>query len=977
MNGLKKTLSIMLCVAMIASGSFMAFAEGESNPQNVTVVEGENAGENVGGEEGGNEGNEGENVDENKEENKDEDKQQSEALLAAIGALNSLPLFDSLTEDTDADALLAQVQAARAAYDALTEEEKLLVEEAKLNNLLDLEFFFENRPSNTPADAPVDQVVATQSETETADLTGEGTQANPYEIKSIDDFNSALENGTDDIYVKLVENITGAITVESSTSVVLDLNGKTFSSSDNTVTVKGTMVIKDEQAGQPSVSDDYKTVSYTAGKITSSKNGGSGVSVQEGGILTLESGIVESTSNIGIGVHGSEKPESWDTPIESSVTVTGGLVKAQEYGVGVYGNGAELTVSGGVITTVDNAAVAGNGRCDNTTNFGGTTINIEGGTLIGNIQSSGYIANGIYHPQAGVCNISGGTIIANNGVGILMRNGELNVTGNPEVISTGTAKGKVGDSKYQVDSQAVVLHHVYGDTNSETGRAVSIEGGQFVSAEGQKAISVSSDGVQIKNFIKGGSFSSSVDKEHLDESLKAGLYSPSANPDAPYSYYTSVEEAKAAANGDPNAVVTDIEGNTEEALYPAAEINGKKYKTLKEAIENVKSGDTIYVLRNVSDAQGISVPSNSNFTIDFQNHTYTLKGPGAGSSGTETQGFQLLKDSNITMKNGTIRVAENPDNIKMIIQNYANLTLENMQIYAQNKLSAGSAHAEDYVLSLNNGNVTFKGNTSIYTSSPDVIAFDVYKSTSYPSLTVTFDESYTGTINGTILYDATDAATHKLIIKGNGTLGKIEASTRAETAAKNEGITVSGGRFTAPVNKDYLADGYHYQLYSNDRYYSYHPTLEDAKNAAKPEGGTITDLNNPTQKPVVVPPSPNAPEKPNSNSGSTGSSSTVQQMEEREKPDPADKKAMEEYNFWMQVKSKIRATAEGKTLRITVKEGIEYMPASVMQTLYECKVGITLYWDGVTIEIPVGKAQPKQALRVYWTKTKLMDLYNA
>ena len=93
MNGLKKTLSIMLCVAMIASGSFMAFAEGESNPQNVTVVEG-NGGENEGGE---------------------EDNKQSEALLAAIGALNSLPLFDSLTEDTDADALLAQVQAARAA----------------------------------------------------------------------------------------------------------------------------------------------------------------------------------------------------------------------------------------------------------------------------------------------------------------------------------------------------------------------------------------------------------------------------------------------------------------------------------------------------------------------------------------------------------------------------------------------------------------------------------------------------------------------------------------------------------------------------------------------------------------------------------------------------------------------------------------------------------------------------------------------
>ena len=107
MNGLKKTLSIMLCVAMIASGSFMAFAEGESNPQNVTVVEGENGGENVGGEE------DKEAEDGNTETGtgtEEENKEQSEALLAAAGALNNLPLFDSLTEDTDADALLAQVQ---------------------------------------------------------------------------------------------------------------------------------------------------------------------------------------------------------------------------------------------------------------------------------------------------------------------------------------------------------------------------------------------------------------------------------------------------------------------------------------------------------------------------------------------------------------------------------------------------------------------------------------------------------------------------------------------------------------------------------------------------------------------------------------------------------------------------------------------------------------------------------------------------
>lgn len=896
MNGLKKTLSIMLCVAMIASGSFMAFAEGESNPQNVTVVEGENGGEN-------------------KEENKDEDKQQSEALLAATGALNNLPLFDSLTEDTDADALLAQVQAARKAYDALTEEEKLLVEEAKLNNLLDLEFFFENRPSNTPADAPVDQVVATQSETETADLTGEGTQANPYEIKSIDDFNSALENGTDDIYVKLVENITGAITVESGTSVVLDLNGKTFSSSDNTVTVKGTMVIKDEQAGQPSVSDDYKTVSYTAGKITSSKSRGSGVSVLEGGNLTLESGIVESTSNIGIGVHGSEKPESWDTPIESSVTVTGGLVKAQEFGVGVYGNGAELTVSGGVITTVDNAAVAGNGTCDNTTNFGGTTINIEGGTLIGNIKTAGYIANGIYHPQAGVCNISGGTIVANNGVGILMRNGELNVTGNPTIVATGTGAGQVGDKPSDVPGNALVVDYAQGynhNNNSTDTRKVEVSGGVFQADQEAISVETGAGNKSVSNFIKGGSFSSPVDKEHLDESLKAGLYSPSANPDAPYSYYTSVEEAKAAAKDDPNAVVTDVETGKEEALYPAAKIGNETYNTLEEALKAAKSGDTIVLQKDVSTG-AVTLPAG--VTLDGGNHVITCNTEIANGA------FITATGDNVTIKNATVNV---DGKAKHGIQFYCvkGGKLENVNVMG-GKYTAVIVNGAE--VSINGGNLSTNGYA--------VVEYAMGKNvTTVPKLTMN---------------NVTTPNTDKpLVYMDKATIDRIKENTPELKDATTEQVIEH-------LKKDNL-------------------TGNNIKDMQVGENGMIIvpAPSTPVDPPVV-------PEKPNSNSGSTGSSSTVQQMEEREKPDPADKKAMEEYNFWMQVKSKIRATAEGKTLRITVKEGIEYMPASVMQTLYECKVGITLYWDGVTIEIPVGKAQPKQALRVYWTKTKLMDLYNA
>ena len=836
MNGLKKTLSIMLCVAMIASGSFMAFAEGESNPQNVTVVEGENAGENVGGEEGGNEGNEGENVDENKEENKDEDKQQSEALLAAIGALNSLPLFDSLTEDTDADALLAQVQAARAAYDALTEEEKLLVEEAKLNNLLDLEFFFENRPSNTPADAPVSEVVEALDLTEAAEA---GTQEKPTVVNNADELKAAVEAGG---YIKLNANITASI--EITNEVHLDLNGKTLTN----------------EADKPTIT------------------------VANGGSLTVDgSGTVDNVSHA--------KP----------------AVLNQQ--------GGTVVLSGGSYTRSKEDSEKNSFY--NLQNLGTMTIN-SGVSVTADGHYSSLVANGWYNgsqntaKQEANLTITGGTFTAGEGKNVLMFTGKAKEGGTVN-ISGATMTGNLNLSK--AAEVTISDTTITGSIKTAVGANVAIKDNSTVTGEvtGAGKVTVSTDS-------------------------------------------------------------TVGDGQTETHPFVT---NGNKYATLAEAIAAVKEGGIITLTSNVDNAEGIAVDEGKNFTIDFGGHTYTVKTPGAGSPNTETNAFQLLKDSTITMKNGTIRIsADNKQNgdkkpIMRIIQNYANLTLENMTFYAQNQ-----AGGEDYPLSFNNGNIVFKGNTSIITSSDSNIAFDVCKFNDYPSATVTFDESYTGTINGKIVYDATDASTHKLTINGNGTFGKIEASSKGEEAAK-DAIEVSGGRFTAPVNKDYLADGYHYQLYSNDRYYSYHPTLEDAKNAAKPEGGTITDLNNPTQKPVVVPPSPNAPEKPNSNSGSTGSSSTVQQMEEREKPDPADKKAMEEYNFWMQVKSKIRATAEGKTLRITVKEGIEYMPASVMQTLYECKVGITLYWDGVTIEIPVGKAQPKQALRVYWTKTKLMDLYNA
>lgn len=252
------------------------------------------------------------------------------------------------------------------------------------------------------------------------------------------------------------------------------------------------------------------------------------------------------------------------------------------------------------------------------------------------------------------------------------------------------------------------------------------------------------------------------------------------------------------------------------------------YESLGDAISKVGENETITLIKDIPDAVGIAVSSGKKFTVDFNRFTYTLTGPGAGSTNTETNGFQLLRDSTITFKNGTIRIAENANNIKRIIQNYADLTLENMQFYAQNQVGG-----EAYALSFNNGNITFKGNTSIYTTSDDTIAFDVCKFSTYPSAKVTFDSSYTGTVNGQILYDSSDATTHSLTIKGNGQFGGI---SKTAGSAETPSITVTGGTFANSVADIAKTPTYEVDKNAGSYPYSYTNNYAEAIENAGPGG---------------------------------------------------------------------------------------------------------------------------------------------
>ena len=158
----------------------------------------------------------------------------------------------------------------------------------------------------------------------------------------------------------------------------------------------------------------------------------------------------------------------------------------------------------------------------------------------------------------------------------------------------------------------------------------------------------------------------------------------------------------------------------------------------------------------------------------------------------------------------------------------------------------------------------------------------------------------------------------------------------------------------------------------NSRYYSIDPGdyVEQLPNELS--FTVINDDNIPTPTPD---PTPSNPDKGTSSNSSSSSSSAVNY--ESEKPNPADKKAVEAYNFWQNAKAKVRTTPDGKTMRLFVPKDITYMPASMMETLYREKITLIITHNGKKIVIPAGKAMPKQKLKVYWTFESLEKLYQA
>ena len=128
--------------------------------------------------------------------------------------------------------------------------------------------------------------------------------------------------------------------------------------------------------------------------------------------------------------------------------------------------------------------------------------------------------------------------------------------------------------------------------------------------------------------------------------------------------------------------------------------------------------------------------------------------------------------------------------------------------------------------------------------------------------------------------------------------------------------------------------------------------------------------------PATDPSTPSAPST--GTTSTTGSASNaVQQLEAAERPDPMDEQANEQYNFWMDVKSDLRAAGDGRTVRVYVPADYTNMPASVMETIRTLgkEITIDLRWNGQRLIITPQTALKRPARKAFWTFDALCEVY--
>ena len=364
---------------------------------------------------------------------------------------------------------------------------------------------------------------------------------------------AAANNAT----VTLLKDVTANVTIPADETITLNLNGMTLTNvDDHTILNNGNLTITGP--GRVDNISHAKGALYNKGTVVI--NGGTFDRSQENGMNKGESGqnswytiknVGTMTINDGATVQTAGNNAARG---KFSSLVSNGYFNTNDYNTNKGLDQPILTIDGGTFR----------GGLNTIKNDDRARLTINGGTFSNYYQAVVQNHN--------IAEITGGTFTAasdantetygiyNCGCGADIDLGTLTVSG-------GTFTGATY-AVAEVSSQNAI---------------VNISGGQFA---GTKAAIIKSSTSNATIAISGGSFSQSVERKYLDRSLNAEL--KRASGETPYSYYTSMNDALAAAK--PGDTVTDLNATTESKVTLTLKYNDG---ATADTTYNVASGTTI------------------------------------------------------------------------------------------------------------------------------------------------------------------------------------------------------------------------------------------------------------------------------------------------------------------------------------------------------------------------------------------------
>ena len=269
----------------------------------------------------------------------------------------------------------------------------------------------------------------------------------------------------------ITKNLSVRIKTSGSAAAVATVNGKEYS------TLNAAMAAASEGATISVVSD------VTMGMLSIDKSvtidlGGNTITSSSRPFVISGDGIEFNLKNGSVVANGGG---NWGVVLGANagkIVLTDCNITAQEGAIGLLAGttGNKIEINGGVYIGLDNAVISGNGSArDGDPN----QIIINGGTFNGKIQTSGYVACGIYAPWKDVITINGGEFNIENGVGVLCRGGQVYINGGTFTTTDPNGElGKVGDSRVAVPCQTVYVDKAsqYPDYENAT---IEISGGKF------------------------------------------------------------------------------------------------------------------------------------------------------------------------------------------------------------------------------------------------------------------------------------------------------------------------------------------------------------------------------------------------------------------------------------------------------------------------------------------------------------------